>query len=206
MGRYEKNVSWRKARLGTAKISSETTNDCELSERGCFAGFIKLPLSDFKCAIADQQVALCLDQLRLHVFEVDALDRLLNVQFPRRAGCWIRSVPIEYPVSRVAILLDFDQQIACAYCMNTAGWEENGIAWFNGNSVNVIDHSALAKALLAAVARGRLTKSKQKLSVGIRRGYEPKLALRLASQPAGNIFRRMHLKRQLLLSIKKLDE
>ena len=94
-----------------------------------------------------------MDQLRLHVFEIDALNRLLNVQIPLRAGCRIGSVPIERPVSRVAILLDFDQQIARTYGMSTAGRKENGIACLNSNSVNVIDHGSLAKSLLKAVAR-----------------------------------------------------
>jgi hypothetical protein len=44
----KKNFSWRKLGVGTAEISSETTNDRELSERGCFAGFIKIPLPDFE--------------------------------------------------------------------------------------------------------------------------------------------------------------
>ena len=48
MGWDKKNFSWRKASPGTAEISSETTNDRELSERGCFAGFIKIPLPDFE--------------------------------------------------------------------------------------------------------------------------------------------------------------
>jgi hypothetical protein len=61
------------------------------------------------------------------------LNRLLNVQIPLRAGCRIGAVPIEHPVGRVAVLLDFDQQITCAYRMNTAGWKENGIACANAN-------------------------------------------------------------------------
>jgi hypothetical protein len=206
MGWDKKKFSWRKASLGTAEISSETTNDRELPERGCFADFIKIPLPNFEGAIADQQVAFRLDQLRLHVFEIDALNRLLNVQIPLRAGCRIGSVPIERPVSRVAILLDFDQQIAGAYGMNAAGRKENGIACLNGNSVNVIDHGALAKSLLKAVPRDRLTKSKEELGVRMRGGHVPKLALWLASQPAGNIVRRMHLQRQLFLRIENFDE
>ena len=124
----KKKVSWCKFDLGTAEISGETTNDRELPERSCFAGFIKIPFSDFEQAMADQQFAFRLDRLRLHVFEIDALNRLFNVQIPLRAGCRIGAVPIEHPVSGVAILLDFDQQIAGAYRMNTAGREENGIA------------------------------------------------------------------------------
>ena len=128
MCRDKKKFSWRKLGFRTADISSETTNDRELPRRGCFASFIKIPFQDFEQAIANQQVAFRLDQLRLHVFEIDALNRLLNVQIPLRAGCRIGAVPIERPVSCVAILLDFDQQTACAYRMNTAGREENGIA------------------------------------------------------------------------------
>jgi hypothetical protein len=85
-----------------------------------------------------------LDQLRLHVLEIDALNRLLNVQIPLRAGCRIGAVPIERPESRIAILLDFDQQTACAYRMHTAGGEKNGIACLNGNSMDVIDHGSIA--------------------------------------------------------------
>src|SRR6266480_4018516 len=144
MGWNEKKFSRREVALGTAEISGETTNDRELPEQSCFAGFIKIPLSDFEQAVADQQFTLRLDQLRPHVFEVDALNRLLNVQIPLRAGCRIGPVPIEHSVSGVAILLDFYQQIACPYCVNTAGREENGIACFNGNFMNVIDHGSIA--------------------------------------------------------------
>ena len=108
MGWDKKNFSWRKASLCTAEISSETTNDRELPKWGCVADFAKLPLPDFEGAIAEKQVVLRFDQVRLHVFEIDALNRLLNVQIPLRAGCRIGAVPIERPVSRVAILLDFD--------------------------------------------------------------------------------------------------
>src|SRR3954464_13482306 len=104
----KKNFSRSEASVPTAEISSEATNDRELPERCCFAGFIKIAFSHFKRGIADQQIAFRLDQLRLHVFEIDALNRLLNVQSPLRSGCRIGSIPIEHAVSRVAILLDFD--------------------------------------------------------------------------------------------------
>ena len=130
--------------MGTAEISGETTNDGELPERSCLAGVIKIPFSDFEHALADQQFAFRLDQLRLHVFEIDALNCLLNVQIPLLAGRRVCAVPIEHTVSRIAILLDFDQQIAGAYRVNTAGREENGIACLNGNFMNVIDHGSIA--------------------------------------------------------------
>jgi hypothetical protein len=44
----KKNLPWPKASIGTAEISGETANNRELPEGGCFAGFIKLPLPDFK--------------------------------------------------------------------------------------------------------------------------------------------------------------
>jgi hypothetical protein len=48
MGWDKKKFSWRQLGLGTAEISRETTNDRELPERSCFAGFIKIPFSDFE--------------------------------------------------------------------------------------------------------------------------------------------------------------
>src|SRR4030095_204172 len=99
MGLDKKNFSWRKLRLRTTEISGETTNDREIPKRGCFTGFIKIPFSDFEQAMADQQIAFRLDRLRLHVFEIDTLKRLLNVQFPLRASCRIDAVPIEHSIS-----------------------------------------------------------------------------------------------------------
>src|SRR5204863_1091302 len=193
MGCNEEKLSRREVALGTAEIAGKTTNDRELPEQSCFAGFIKIPFLDFEQAIANQHFAFRLDQVRLHVFEIDASNRLLNVQIPLRAGRRIGAVPIEHPVRGIAILLDFDQQIACAYRMHTAGREEHGITWLSSNSMNMIDQRSLAYSLLKVVARDRLTKSKEKLGVRIGGGHVPKLALRLASQSARNIFRRMHL-------------
>src|SRR4029450_11506661 len=105
LGWDKQKFSWRKLGLRTAEISGETTNDRELPERSCFAGFIKIPFSDFEQALAAQQFPLCFDQLRLHVFEIDALNRLLNVQLPLRAGCRVCAVPIEQAIGRVAVLL-----------------------------------------------------------------------------------------------------
>src|SRR4030095_15401440 len=131
MGWNQKKFSWRQLDAATAELSGKTTNDGELPERRSFAGVIKVPLPDFEQAIADQQFAFGFDQCRPHVFEIDTLNRLLNVQVPLRVGRWIGAVPIEGPVGRIAVLLDFDQQIACAYRMNTASRKKNGIALLN---------------------------------------------------------------------------
>src|SRR6516164_1069715 len=206
MGWNQKKFSWRELGAATSELSGETTNNSELPERRCFAGVIKIPLPDFEPAIADQQFAFRFDQSRLHVFEIDALNRLLNVQVPLRAGRWIGAIPIEGPVSRIAVLLDFNQQIACAYRMNTACREKDGIAFLNFDPVNVIDHSAIVQSLLKPVARDWFTKSNEQLGARIRGDHVPKLALRFASQSAGDISRRMNLQRQLLLRIKNFDE
>src|SRR5262245_36533768 len=134
----EKKFSWRKFDCGTADIAGETTNNRELSEQSCFAGFIKIPFPDFEKRMADQQFAFRFDQLRLHICEIDTLNGLLNVQIPLPAGSWIGSVPIERPVSGIAILLNFDQEIPRAHGMNTAGWEESGITCLDADSMNMI--------------------------------------------------------------------
>ena len=84
MGWNQKKFSWRELGAATTEVSGETTNNSELPERRCFAGVIKIPLPDFEQAIADQQFAFRFDQSRLHVFEIDRLNRLLNVQVPLR--------------------------------------------------------------------------------------------------------------------------
>src|SRR5215468_5030011 len=152
MGWNQKKFSWRELRAATTEVSGKTTNNSELPEPRCLAGVIKIPLPDFEPAIADQQFPFRFNQFRLYVFEIDALNRLLNVQVPLRTGRWIGAVPIKGPVSRIAVLLDFNQQIACAYRMNTACREKKGIALLNCDPVNVIDHGALAQPLLKPVA------------------------------------------------------
>src|SRR6516164_8204493 len=206
MGWNQKKFSWRELGAATTEVSGETTNNSELPDRHCFAGIIKIPLPDFEQAIADQQFPFRFNQFRLYVFEIDALNRLLNVQVPLRVGRWIGAVPIERAVSRIAVLLDFNQQTACAYRMNTARRQKNSIALLNGDPVNVIDHSALAQSLLKSVARDWFTKSNEQLGARIRGDHVPKFALRFASQSAGNISRRMNLQRQFLLRIENFDK
>src|SRR6516164_1443486 len=206
MGWDQKKFSWRELGLATAEVSGETTNDSELPERRSFASVIKIPLADFEQASADQQFAFRFDQSRLHIFEIDALNRLLNVQVPLRAGLWIGAVPIEGAVSGIAVLLDFDQQITRAYRMNTACRKKNRTARLNGDPMYVIDHGALAQSLLKPVARDWFPKSNEQLGARMRGDHVPKLALRFASQSTGNISRRMNLQRQLLLRIENFDK
>src|ERR1043166_10124289 len=86
MGGDKKKFSRRELGISTAEIPGETTNDRELPERSCFAGFNEIPFSDFEQVVADQQFAFRFDQIRLYIFEIDALNRLLNVQIPFPAG------------------------------------------------------------------------------------------------------------------------
>src|SRR5438045_9279999 len=101
MGWNEKKFSRREVALGTAEIAGKTTNDRELPERSCFAGPIKIPFLDFEQAIANQHFAFRSDQVRLHVFELDALNRLLNVQTPLRSRRRLGAAPNEPPASRI---------------------------------------------------------------------------------------------------------
>ena len=144
MGGDEKKFSWRKPGIRAAQIAGKTTNDRKLSVRSCFPRLIKIPLSDFEKVIAEQQFCFRFDQLGLHVFEIDGLNRLLNVQIPLRSSRRIGAVPIENSISRIAILLDFYEQISSTDRMHPAGREKNGIACLNTDIVDVIDHNSLA--------------------------------------------------------------
>lgn len=52
IGGHQKNFSCDEFDIRTVESSLKTTNDCELPERGCLAGLIEIPFSDFKQAVA----------------------------------------------------------------------------------------------------------------------------------------------------------
>jgi hypothetical protein len=107
--------------------------------------------------VSDEQFAFRLNQLRLNVFEVDALERLLDVQLPLRAFV-IYTIPIEYAISRVAVLLDFDQQIACTYRVKSSSRQKCGVTRSDRNFVNVISRCSFAQRLFESIARTAFTK------------------------------------------------
>lgn len=69
--------------------------------------------------MADEQFAFWFDQFGFNVVEVDALQRLLDVELARLAFV-INTVPIEHAIRGVAVLLDLDEKIAFSNRMQAA--------------------------------------------------------------------------------------
>jgi hypothetical protein len=57
----KKEFSRREVAISNPEIAGETTKNRELSERGCFPSFIKIPFLDSEEAVTDQYFALRFD-------------------------------------------------------------------------------------------------------------------------------------------------
>src|SRR6266403_3630731 len=127
------------------------------------------------------------------------------MQLPRLAFV-IASVPIEYTIGGVTVLLDLDQHIAGANGVETSSGQKNGVAGLDRNCVNEIGDSAVAHSLRKLIARDILAKSGQKFGAGDREGNIPKFSLGFAAKFRGDFFRRMHLQRKRVVRIEQFNE
>ena len=69
----DKNFSWRKINICAAKVSGETTNNCELPERRTLARLIEIPFLDFKQIVFNEEFPIGFDQRWRNVIEINAL-------------------------------------------------------------------------------------------------------------------------------------
>ena len=102
--------------------------------------------------VPDQDLSVRPNQPRSTVGEIYAFKRGFNMKLARLARI-VRSIPIEDPISRIAVLLDFNQQIPAANCVKASRWKKHGIAVPHRNRVDMICYRALlngaAKILFA---------------------------------------------------------
>ena len=152
-----------------------------------------------------KRFTLRVDYLRRDIGEIDALERLIDMELSRLAFV-IASVPIEHAIGGVTVLLDLDQHIAGANGMETSSGQKNGVAGLDRNCVGEIGDSAAAHSLLKLISRDSLAKSGQQFGAGDREGNVPKFGLRFATKFRGDFFRRMHLQRKRVVGIEQFNE
>ena len=75
----------------------------------------------------DQDFALLFEQRRFPIAKVNALQRLRDMHFSRRAA-FLHAVPIVNTISRVAVLLDLDDQISRADRMQPSARKKDCVA------------------------------------------------------------------------------
>jgi hypothetical protein len=146
-------------------------------------------------------LAFLLNLPRLAIGEIDTLERLLDVQWPL-APALVGVVPVVYPISGVAILLDFDNQAAAADGVETAARDEKGIACFYRHVEKQIFHSAGAERVAELSGCDRVAEAE--IDFGLRRsiGDVPEFALCFATYTRRDIFGRVDLKGQSISAVK----
>ena len=203
--RHEKKFSPCKIDIGASERAAQAENNGELSRWSDFAWLIKIPFLDFEKFVLNEKFALRLDQLRFDIIKVDALQRLIDMQLSRFAFV-IDAVPIEHAISRVAILLDFDEEIAGADCVKASSRKKHSIAGFDSNGMNVRGDGAIANCFFESSARQLVPQSGKYFGVRIRSGDVPELALRFAAKLLRDVFGRMNLQRKFFLRVEKFDQ
>jgi len=158
-GRNEEKFARGKIDIGASKFSRHTTDDGELTTWRRFARRIKIPFLNLKEFVTDERFAFWPNEFGCDILEIDRSHRLLDVELAGLTGI-IAPVPIEDTIRRVAVLLDFDEKIACAHCVKTSGRKKCGVTWFDTNFVNVISSCSLTQRVFELNARTGFAKTK----------------------------------------------
>ena len=147
-----------------------------------------------KRAVLDQSVAgeFALRERRLEIVEINARERLGNVQFARFA-VEAHAVPIEYPVSGVRVLLDFENHQAGADGVDPAAGQKHRVARAHGNAVETFRHFAGLNSFLKFRARDTAFEADEQFRPRHGVGDKPHFGLRLAAKFSGLACGRMDL-------------
>lgn len=143
--------------------------------------------------------------LGFDVVEIDASERLLDMQVANLA-VGVGAVPIEDPVSSVRVLLDFMNEKTCADGMESAGFDEEGIAFFRCDGMNVIRDRAIGDSLFEAFTGCAAFQADVEFGSGLGIGDEPHFGLRFAAELLGDGSGRMNLDRERCRTIEDFDE
>lgn len=178
--RNERELAWPKIDIDAADRTSEAAHDGELAERRNFARRIQIPLLNFEQFVPNEQLTFRLNEPGCDIVEVDRAQRLIDMQLSRPAGI-IFPVPIEDAIRRVAVLLDFDQDIAAADPVKSAGRQKHRVAGFDRKAVNEIGDFAGIDGVLEFTARDRMTQTDEKFCARARGGHVPEFCFRFAA-------------------------
>src|SRR5947209_2805015 len=118
----------------------------------------------------------------------------------------IKAVPIKDAISCVAVLLNFDKNIAATDSMKSTGWKKHRVTLLHAKRVDMIGARSGAQRFLEFSATDRFLKSDKQFSVRFGCGDVPTFGFRFAANLRGDFCRRMNLQGKFFPRIKKLDE
>ena len=146
----------------------------------------QIPFLNAKIRASQQCLALRSNHFGREVLEGDCLERFRDVQLARLP---LRSDarPIEETKSRIAVLLDFDEQITPADGVETASRHEESIPGSQLDSMHERRGGAIAHRLLELAARDAGSQAGINLSVVIRRREIPHFGFGFAAEGAAPV-------------------
>src|SRR5580704_2403251 len=145
VGRDEKQVPTTKPARTERDFPGNNLKYCEFWLGICLAALIKYPPVDSKVIAGNQCLVLTSPKSWLKVAEIDAPQRLFDVDCPRLA-VQSEPVPIKDAVGRIAILLNLQDDIACTNRVESAAWNKNKTVLPARNPMKKISDNATRKS------------------------------------------------------------
>ena|SRR5438552_894947 len=130
--------------------------------------------------MAHQQFTCRCNWFRRHVVEIDALQCLIDMQLSRFTVV-IHSVPIENAISRVAILLDLDQEVSGTDGVKASRGKKHSSTAFHPDRLNTISYGSRIKDVLELIARHRFPETHENFGIRFRRYNVPKFGFGFAA-------------------------
>lgn len=204
-GRDEKEVSRAKLITCTCDRTGKDRNYGEVASRRTQARSVQSPVLNAEIVAIDQRFGSSKLHLWLNVLEVNRKHRFRNVQGARFAiqAC---AVPVEDTVSRIAILLDLDDDVSASDGVDSAAWNENAIPGASGQAVEQVGHRAVGQGALKIRATGPGSKPGKDVGVRGGRGDKPHFGFGFAAKLWCDLCRRVHLHGKPLLCIEQFDQ
>src|SRR6187200_633703 len=119
---------------------------------------------------------------------------------------FLGAIPIENPISGVAVFLDLYQDISGPERVHPPARQKDRVARLHFHRMQMLLHSSLLERLLESIARRSLFYSRIKSRFRSRVRDVPKLRLRFAAKFWRDLTRWMNLERQILLSVQQLGQ
>jgi hypothetical protein len=141
----------------------------------------------------------------LEILEVDGLQRLVDVKLAR-FSIEADAVPIEDAVGGVAILLNLDDDISSADCVDAAAGDEDAIPGAYLDSMNGLLHGADRESLLESVPRDTGAQAGEDVAIAVTIEDVPHFGLWLSIKTGRYVGWGMNLHGEALLRVEELEE
>jgi hypothetical protein len=126
----EKKISRAHSSFIRLDRAAEANEESESASTGGCPRAFKVPFFHREMGALNELLADRADEFWLDILEVDRLHRLREVQLARVASC-LGPVPVEDAIGRIAILLNFDEQVSSTDGMKAAARDKKGVACFH---------------------------------------------------------------------------